>query len=152
MGIVDKTVDTVGGAAIGGAKGAGIGFLAPLVTGAVIGGLVASGGVAAVAAGVALGGVVGGAVGAMFGAQLGGAIGVIAGAAKGLFKSKDDPTPKLEQQLAEVRENNANLTTQLLEQRRQMAGGFDNPDATVGHVAKAQAAAQAQAQSVNTPA
>ncbi len=143
MGVVDKTVDTAGGAVVGGAKGAVIGALVTIAAPAVIlGGIGLLGGLAT--AGVLA--VVGAALGvaaSVSGATFGGAIGAIGGAAKKLFGGKAEPEPQIDQMLAAERERSKALTAQLVE-RAQTAAGFDNPEAMAGHAAKVQAAGVGQ--------
>ena len=84
-------------------------------------------------------GIIGGTVGAValgsagaFGGTVGGGL---SGGAKGFFK-KDAVSPELQAQLEHEREMNAQKMklAQQLNQRAQMAGGFNNPDAKGGNV------------------
>jgi predicted lipid-binding transport protein (Tim44 family) len=152
MGVVDKTVDTAGGAVVGGVKGALIGALATIAIPAVIlggigllaGGLVAAGW-------LALGGAALGTAAAVSGATLGGAVGGLWGGAKGLVGDSKGEEPKIDQLLAAERQKNKILTSQLVE-RQAAASSFENPDAKGGLAAKVQAQqAAAQSPSVNTP-
>lgn len=144
MGVVDKTVDTAGGAVVGGAKGAAAGFLATVAIGAAVAGGVAfalGAGVWALAA-AAAGAVAGGYAGTVP-ATIGGAIGALVGGGKKLFSGKAEPEPQIDQLLAAERERSKALTAQLVE-RQQAASGFDNE--VKGNMAPKVQAQQAAAQ------
>lgn len=151
MGVVDKTVDTAGGAVAGGLKGAVIGALVTIAAPAVIlGGIGLIAGTVAAAGWLALTGAALGTAASISGATLGGAIGAIGGAAKKLFSGKAEPEPQIDQLLAAERERSKALTAQLVE-RAQSASSFDN-DVKGGMATKVQAqqaAAQQQGASVS---
>lgn len=138
MGVVDKSVDTAGGAVVGGVKGAAIGALVTIAAPAVIlGGIgLVAGGLAA-AGWLALTGAALGTAASVSGATLGGAIGAIGGAAKKLFGGKVDAEPQVDQLLAAERERSKALSAQLME-RAQAASSFDN-DVKGGMAPKVQA-------------
>lgn len=134
MGIVDKTLDTVGGAVKGAVKGMGYALLAVAAVGAVAG-FAITGGVGGVVAGALIGGGAGVAAGALTG---GAAIGGLVGAGSRLGKSNEEVVENtLDKQLSVARERNNLLAAQLAE-RQQMASSFNNPDAKQGFTGRSQ--------------
>lgn len=162
MGIVDRTIDAGGGAVKDGFSWGIKGLLFGAAAGAAIGaGIVAAIG-AAITAPVSIpllaaSAVVAGAAGALIGGGKGviwgGALGAIKGGVTGAMGTRDGQgkAPSLDQQIDQERARSVELANQIAARQR-AASGYNNPDATGGHVARTQGGAPQQGHSVGTSA
>jgi len=155
MSVAEKTFNTVGGGVAGGLSWYVGTFATCIIGGAVIAGVIASGGVgslainAAVCFWSAVGAAAGGALAWFVASPLAAAFGGLTGAAKGAMRPSSDVQQKSrEQELSQGRNSqlaaayqNAqgevdSLREQVARKRAEVQAAMENPDARVGYVEK----------------